>query len=412
MLSGGQRARVNLARCLYREADIYILDDPFSALDKNVANQIMNRAILNFLKNKTILLITHQVQFLQHIDRVYLLCASQLEELDEKYLSNLHFDDQEKSSFTRSKDYAITTEEECKLGGSGWRAYRDYFMSGSVFLFLFSIFLFGLMFSLKLLMDKKLNDFGSYAWSYNNLYYSSIILGVILLLDTARQIMYYANICLCSINLHNEMFKKVLRTNMRFFNLYPKGRILNRFSKDLGLVDSFLYLNLEQIIIFPGGMLFSFALAIYKIKLLIIPFIFLIVSLYYIVKKLVVYSSVLKRIESNSTSPIFEHIDSSLGGLTVIRSFKKTNQSIQTFYKTLDKNLHHFYLLQAHNLFSTRVFFLPVYAVQMIATFACIYLSSPETAFIYVLAITYLTNFKTSLINGLEIFMLLDGIVR
>ncbi len=45
-ISGGQRARVNLARCFYRENDIYLLDDPFSALDINVAGNIIETAII------------------------------------------------------------------------------------------------------------------------------------------------------------------------------------------------------------------------------------------------------------------------------------------------------------------------------------------------------------------------------
>lgn len=67
-LSGGQRARINLARALYSEADIYLLDDPLSAVDTHVGKDLFEKCIKRYLKNKTVLLATHQLQFLQHAD--------------------------------------------------------------------------------------------------------------------------------------------------------------------------------------------------------------------------------------------------------------------------------------------------------------------------------------------------------
>lgn len=72
-LSGGQQARVNLARCLYRDCDIYLLDDPFSALDASVAEHIFQEAIRKFLANKLILLATNQVQMLKQCDKILVL---------------------------------------------------------------------------------------------------------------------------------------------------------------------------------------------------------------------------------------------------------------------------------------------------------------------------------------------------
>ena len=72
-LSGGQRARVNLARALYQRADLYLLDDPLSAVDAHVAQQIFHRAIGGFLRDKTVILVTHQLQFLPLADKVLVL---------------------------------------------------------------------------------------------------------------------------------------------------------------------------------------------------------------------------------------------------------------------------------------------------------------------------------------------------
>ena len=71
-LSGGQRARVSLARALYSDADIYILDDILSAVDAHVGAFLFSMTIKEYLKGKTILLITHSLQFVSHADRIFL----------------------------------------------------------------------------------------------------------------------------------------------------------------------------------------------------------------------------------------------------------------------------------------------------------------------------------------------------
>ncbi|KAG8903099.1 hypothetical protein FRC01_009328, partial [Tulasnella sp. 417] len=72
-LSGGQKQRVNIARALYHDSDIVILDDPLSAVDAHVGEALFNNAILGALKNKgkTVILVTHALHFLHHVDYIY-----------------------------------------------------------------------------------------------------------------------------------------------------------------------------------------------------------------------------------------------------------------------------------------------------------------------------------------------------
>merc|ERR1711957_938427 len=72
-LSGGQKARVSIARGIYTEKDIYIFDDPISALDAHVGEKIMKDVILEYLKGKTRILVTHAIQYLKFVDRIVLL---------------------------------------------------------------------------------------------------------------------------------------------------------------------------------------------------------------------------------------------------------------------------------------------------------------------------------------------------
>ena len=72
-LSGGQRVRVSLARALYSAADIYLLDDPLSAVDAKVGKHLFNNCICGFLSNQIRVLVTHQLNYLTHIPNVMVL---------------------------------------------------------------------------------------------------------------------------------------------------------------------------------------------------------------------------------------------------------------------------------------------------------------------------------------------------
>lgn len=72
-LSGGQRARINLARAVYKQADVYLLDDPLSAVDTRVGKHLLEQCIVNYLRGKTRILVTHQLQYLKKADIIVVL---------------------------------------------------------------------------------------------------------------------------------------------------------------------------------------------------------------------------------------------------------------------------------------------------------------------------------------------------
>ena len=72
-ISGGQKARISLARAIYQDADIFLLDDPLSAVDPAVANSIFMAGIMGYLKDKCVILVTHQLQFLRQASRILVL---------------------------------------------------------------------------------------------------------------------------------------------------------------------------------------------------------------------------------------------------------------------------------------------------------------------------------------------------
>lgn len=72
-LSGGQRARINLARAVYTQTDIYLLDDPLSAVDTRVGKHLFQECIKKYLDGKTRILVTHQLQFLKEADLIIIM---------------------------------------------------------------------------------------------------------------------------------------------------------------------------------------------------------------------------------------------------------------------------------------------------------------------------------------------------
>jgi ATP-binding cassette subfamily C (CFTR/MRP) protein 4 len=72
-ISGGQKARISLARAVYSDADIYLLDDPLSAVDPQVAHDIFTNCIQGVLKTKLVILVTHQLQFLSQCDKILVI---------------------------------------------------------------------------------------------------------------------------------------------------------------------------------------------------------------------------------------------------------------------------------------------------------------------------------------------------
>ena len=72
-LSGGQRVRVSLARALYSDADIYLLDDPLSAVDAKVGKHLFENCICGFLSGKSRVFVTHQMHYLTNVDNVIVL---------------------------------------------------------------------------------------------------------------------------------------------------------------------------------------------------------------------------------------------------------------------------------------------------------------------------------------------------
>ncbi|KAF5273605.1 hypothetical protein FQR65_LT04604 [Abscondita terminalis] len=271
-LSGGQKARVNLARAVYRDADIYLLDDPLSAVDVNVGKHIFDDCIRDFLKKKTVILVTHQLQYLQQVDRIIVL-------------ENGHI--KADGSFEQLQKLKI---DFVKLFN------RD--------------------------SDDKANDDG--------------LTVAMLVITMLRNTLSFKFCMISSTHLHDSMFESIVHATMQFFNENSPGRILNRFTKDMGVVDELLPYSLaitSQTLISIIGILIVTCVVN---PWLIIPSVIILIASNY-VKAFYLSSSLnIKRLEGVTKSPVFGHLHATLKGLTTIRSFGAEEILKTEFYDKQD----------------------------------------------------------------------------
>jgi ABC-type multidrug transport system ATPase subunit len=152
-LSGGQKARLSLARTVYSKRDIYLLDDPLSAVDVRVARHIFERCIRGLLRDKTVVLVTHQIQFLPLVDNILILeqhgipagFGSFSDLMDSKALADLNLGTYQPDIRTAENE-GVTTEscsrQESRVSATSLfsteqtqqdfirtRTYADYFLS-------------------------------------------------------------------------------------------------------------------------------------------------------------------------------------------------------------------------------------------------------------------------------------------
>lgn len=427
-LSGGQRARINLARAVYMDADIYLLDDPLSAVDTHVGKQLFDECVTGYLKHKTCILITHQLQYLKKVDHIIILnngavqaqgnyrelqasgvdFAKMLEEqsvvtgpgsvtgsMAADSVEDIPLSRQNSLSLSRhnsvhsvASDQKGGTEEQKQSGTVSGYVYRQYLSAGgncfTVSLLLFQFILaqvaasagdYFLTFwtnleqsrssannspilqsksnisvddpssSLRLspssadnslvgfedvgsrisslLGDLRIEEGSFWDWDRDTCIWVYCVITVATIVITLVRSFSFFSVCMrASISLHDRMFRSITHTTMRFFNTNPSGRILNRFSKDMGAIDELL----------PGAMIDVLQIGLTLVGIIVVvaivnpwlmvPTVIMGGIFYWLRLIYLATGRSVKRLEGVTRSPVFSHINASIQGLTTIRAFK------------------------------------------------------------------------------------------
>ncbi|KAF9132037.1 hypothetical protein BGW39_000895 [Mortierella sp. 14UC] len=402
-LSGGQKQRVSLARAAYQDADVYLMDDPLSAVDAHVDQHLWEHLIgpKGLLKNKTRLLVTHGIHHLEHVDYILVVKDGKITEAGHyKHLmaakntfhqlikdfsvshrkknrkvtatgdavadtvgasssSSAGSDEDETGTVVATleddkkdndeADGELVKDEEAHSGIVGWDTFRVYCEAMSWELFVAMLLVFVVWEVLQLSVPLWLEHWTSVMdTTTHSVAYYLIIYGLLVLIYITIDVWltYICFVVACvraSVILHENVLARVLRLPMAFFDVTPQGRILNRFSSDISDIDemvpeSFITL-LTCISNFIGTlMILTFATPAFVFILPLVGLVYIILQKYYIRT-----SSMLRRLDSITKSPMYQHFSESLNGLSSIRAMDIKDQFIAENAARTDKAATAFY---------------------------------------------------------------------
>ncbi|GAB4850548.1 ABC transporter C member 13 [Ancistrocladus abbreviatus] len=361
-LSGGQRARLALARAIYHDADIYLLDDVLSAVDAQVARCILHNAILGALVNQqTRFLCTHNIEAISSADVVVVMEKGQAKfigspanlsvpsysifSLPIGENSSLHVQRrgssldsvESKESLFVEKDCICVSEEaqeiidveERKEGKVDLAVYKKYaafcgwFVSALI-----------LLSAMLMQASRNGNDLwlsywvdttgGSRGTDYSLSFYV-VILSIFCIINSFLTLLRAFSFAFgglrAAVQVHDMLLNKLVSAPVHFFDQTPCGRIINRLSSDLYTIDDSLPFILN---IFLANFVGLLGIVI-VISFVQVMFLLLLLPFWYVYKKLQFYyrstSRELRRLDSVSRSPIYASFTETLDGSSTIRAF-------------------------------------------------------------------------------------------
>ncbi|KAG9416171.1 hypothetical protein AC1031_000569 [Aphanomyces cochlioides] len=342
-VSGGQKARISLARACYSDADIFILDSPLSAVDAIVQNELYTKCLLDLLRHKTILLVTHNPDIIAspYVDRTIEIKDGKLIEkinTDKKMFTPVASKDgvyAPSSSAAKAKG-ALVVAEERVVGRVSKDIVKSYFEAFGGWTFIISLFSFQALGQVtQIASDLWL----SYSISAEKSYYLSVYSLIALaaaLVNAGRTIMVLRAGIGAAKDLFDGMCRALFYAPLRFFDVTPIGRILTRFSGDMNQVDFPLPGALRYLTSLAFSFIFSLGTAVAVIRtfgLALLPILWI---YYSIASFYVMPAREIERLSKTSKSHMISHIAESIDGVAVIRAFGHLGRFKQVHHKNVD----------------------------------------------------------------------------
>uniref|UniRef100_A0A0E0PUD6 ABC transporter C family member 13 n=2 Tax=Oryza rufipogon TaxID=4529 RepID=A0A0E0PUD6_ORYRU len=369
-LSGGQRARLALARALYHDSDVYLFDDVLSSVDSQVASYILEKAIMGpKMKRKTRILSTHNLQAISAADMIVVMANglvkwfgtldsflatpySTLSKPESSRVISSTFSEKNKGVSVAHEsetnglidnDSVVDHEEQReqnsvearKEGMVELSVYKKYaaFAGWSIaFLICLSVFL--------MQASRNGNDLWLTYWvdtstaSSRTIFYLTILaaFGALNSFFTLGRAFSFAYGGLCAaIQIHADLLNNLIGAPVSFFDQNPSGRILNRLSSDLYAIDDSLPFILN---IFVANF-FSLLGTLVVISYSQVSFLLILVPLWLIYRNVQFYyrstSREVRRLDSVARSPIYSSFTETLDGSSTIRAFQKEGFFLERF---------------------------------------------------------------------------------
>ncbi|PHH53173.1 ATP-binding cassette sub-family C member 11 [Ceratocystis fimbriata CBS 114723] len=375
-ISGGQKQRLNIARAIYFDADIVLMDDPLSAVDAHVGRHIFENAIRGLLKHKCRILATHQLWVLSRCDRVVWMEGGKIQAVGtyEELLSNndgfrtlveTTAQDEKKNEESTSKEDsnedgdvseqdskavkkkkpvaapALMQQEERAVSSVSWSVYATYIRaSGTLMNAPILLVLLCLVQGANITMGLWLSYWTSDRFHMTTGQYIGVYIGLALV-QCLLAFLFSGLLAVLETRASKHMLSRamsrVLRAPMSFFDTTPLGRITNRFSRDVDVMDNALgdamrmYLFTVSMILGVFGLIIAyfhwFAVALAPLAAL-----FFFSAGYY-------RSSAreVKRFESVLRSDVFARFSEGLSGVASIRAYGLKAQFLRELRESVDE---------------------------------------------------------------------------
>lgn len=379
-LSGGQKQRLNIARAIYFDADIVLMDDPLSAVDAHVGRHIMDKAICGLMKDKCRILATHQLHVLNRCDRIIWMEDGHIQAIDtyenlmtssvdfQKLMATTAQEDdaatkaenpeeqeeqpEKKVSKKKKKAVALMQQEERATKSVSWSVWGAYVKSSGWW---------GMwpLIAISLVLSQGSNIVTSLWlswWVSNHFGYSTgAYIGIYAALGVMQATLMFVFATILSTagtnaskKLLQNALTRVLRAPMSFFDTTPLGRITNRFSKDVDSMDNNLTDAMRMYFLTLGMIISVFALIIayfhfFAVALGPLFILFLFAASYY-------RSSAreIKRHEAVLRSSVFARFSESISGVASIRAYGLQGYFTQRVREAIDDMNSAYYLTFAN----------------------------------------------------------------
>ncbi|XP_071742643.1 ABC transporter C family member 12-like [Rutidosis leptorrhynchoides] len=448
-ISGGQKQRVSMARAVYSNSDVYVFDDPLSALDTHVGREVFEKCIKEELRGKTRVLVTNQLHFLHQVDKIILVSEGMIkeegtfEELSEngplfkKLMEKVggmddHVDGGETRTDTdygsskqnadevaggdsvndqsiitkRKRKSHLINQEDRQTGIVSWNVlarYKDALGGLWVVMILFMCYISTEV--LRILSSTWL----SYWTEQSNtttpgpgfyiLIYALLSLGQVLVTFLNSFWLISASLHAAK-TLHDTMLHSVLRAPTTFFQTNPIGRMINRFSNDLGDIDRNVASLVNNVMTQVWQLLSTFVLIgiVSTISLwAIMPLLIVFYTAYLYYQST---SREVKRLDSITRSPVYAQFGEALNGLSSIRAYKAYDRMATINGKTMDNNIRFTLINFSSNRWLTiRLETLGGLMIWLTATFAVMQFSRTNDQVAFASTIGLLLSYSLNITN-------------
>ncbi|XP_029559132.1 canalicular multispecific organic anion transporter 2 isoform X1 [Salmo trutta] len=499
-LSGGQRQRVSLARALYNEADVYLLDDPLSAVDSHVAKHIFDHVIgpEGALQGKTRILVTHGISFLPQVDNIMVMVEGRVSEMGSyqellqqngafaEFLRNYSLEDiiedeatvalideeedfpddvlsnhtdmvdsepvvEVKRKFIRQisvisgdlenprsksvrrrlcserkhaepdpekklpKVEKLIQAETTETGRVKSKVFWEYVKAVGPLLTLCICFLYGCQNAAAIGANIWLSQWTNDAAQNMTQENVSMRVGVYAALGITQGILVMVSSFTLAMGnigaarkLHYALLDNKFHTPQSFFDTTPIGRVINRFSKDIYVIDEALP---STVLMFLGTFFSSLSTMIvivastpiFAVVIAPLTFIYVFVQRFYVAT-----SRQLKRLESVTRSPIYSHFSETITGSSVIRAYGRHDAFVLMSDMKVDENQKSYYPgIVANRWLGVRIEFIGNCIVLFAALFAVIGKDNLNPGLVglsvsYALLVTMSLNWMVRMTSDLE----------